>query len=145
MSQEYALNLDELKRIASVLMGAAHADGSIDGSEAQAVADILTQLVGGASLPGELRSHLEGFNPSGFDLASVCGALKLSAADDRRALLALVAEVTDADDIHTCDEDDYIIQVAKHIGSAPEEYADLTMGFAFISTVSPPPVPDDAT
>lgn len=145
MSQEHTLNLDELKHIASVLMGAAHADGSIDGSEAHAVADILTQLVGGAALPGELRAHLEGFNPGDFDLAATCAALNLPLADDRRALLALVAEVTDADDIHTCDEDDYIIQVAHHIGSSPEEYADLTMDFAFISTVSPPPVPDDAS
>ncbi len=144
MTNTHELNHDELARIGSVLMGAASADGDVDGSEVSTIMEILGQLVGEAQVPVEIQVHLEAFDAATFDLDAVCKSLHLGTAEDRRALLALVAEVTDADDLHTCDEDEYILQVARAIGAAPEEYADLTMEFTVISSVTPPALPGDA-
>ncbi len=136
------LDLDELETIGQVLLGAAFADGHADGDEVAVISDILAELIG-ADLPDALIEKLEAFQPSDFDLGAACGRLHLASADDRRALLTLVAEVVDADDLHTCTEDDYIIKVAHHIGASPEEYSDLTMEIFNISSIRPPPLPSD--
>ena len=134
------LNLDELKTIALILMGAAHADGSVDGDEADTILEILAEMVGDRDMP-DLRSHLDGFDPSAFDLGAAAASLHLSGAEDRRSLLLLVARVTDADDVHDLREDDYIREVAAAIGAEPEEYANLTVELTFISSLEPPEIP----
>ena len=134
------LNLDELKTIASILMGAAHADGSVDGDEADTILEILNEMLGDREMP-DVRSHLEGFDPGSFDLAAAAGSLHLAGSEDRRSLLLLVSRVTDADDVHDLREDDYIREVAAAIGAEPEEYANLTVELTFISSLEPPEIP----
>ena len=138
------LNYDELITIGQILLGAAFVDGEVDGHEVDTISDILIQLTGQDALPEAVASKLEAFDPASFDLDAACGRLHLATPDDRRALLSLIAEVTDADDIHTCDENDYILRVARNIGAQPEEYDDLTMEMTHISSVGPPPIPRDA-
>ncbi len=136
--------LEELSAIADILMGAAHADGDVDGSEAEEIEQILADLIGADSIPEELHDHLGAFDNASFDLEAVCKQLHLASADDRKALLALIAKVTDADDVHDLGEDSYIKSVAEYIGAEEDEYADLTVDVLSISSVTPPPLPPGA-
>ena len=140
------INTDELKLIADVLMGAAHADGEEGSTEVSVIEDILKDLLQGDELPDDIMSHLVEFDPETYDVHATCAKLHLATADDRRTLLALVAEVTDADDVHDLEEDRYIRVVAEAIGAAPEEYEDLTVEVMQISSLqaTPPPVPPEA-
>lgn len=134
------LNLDELNTIAHILMGAAHADGSVDGDEADTILEIMGEMVGDREMP-DLRPHLDAFDAASFDLSAAASSLHLAGSEDRRALLLLVSRVTDADDVHDLREDDYIREVAAAIGAAPEEYANLTVELTFISSLEPPELP----
>ncbi len=145
MTSAEQLNIKELILITDVLLGAAHADGEDGSIEIDVIEDILKALVHGQELPDELTEHIVHFEPGAYDLYATCSQLHLATAEDRRTLLALVAEVTDADDIHDLEEDRYIRQVAEAIGAAPEEYADLTVEVLQISSIqgsaTPPPIP----
>lgn len=139
------LNIEELTLIADILMGAAHADGDYDGTEAETIAGILGDLIGRDNFPDQVRAHLDAFEPAGFNVEATCARLHLAGAEDRRSLLALIADVTDADDIHDESEDAYIRKVAQAIGASEEEYADLTMEILSISSLGgPPPLPPAA-
>ncbi len=143
-TEDDQLRNDELLLIAGILMGAASADGVVDGSEADTVKKIMAELVGYQPLPEDIDLFLQGFHPAQFHLQEACEKLHLATSEDRRSLLALVAEVTDADDVHADTEDAYIRKVAAFIGAEAEEFKDLTMDIVFISSVSPPPLPPDA-
>lgn len=145
MSDEHILNQDEIMRVAAVLMGAVYADGEVDGSETATVYSILGQLIGEQELPQAVRELMAHFDPSSFQLEQTCAGLLLESPEDKQALLALVAEITDADDVHSCTEDDYLRRVARAIGASEEDLAGLTMEMVEISTLSPPPpLPEDA-
>ena len=145
MANEEQINIEELKLIADVLMGTAHADGVEDSAEFGVVVDIIEDLLLGHEIPESITERISAFDPSSFDVVETCKRLNFNSANDRRTLLALIAEVTDADDIHDLEEDEYIRVVAAAIGSGPEEYSDLTVELE-ISTlnISPPPIPESA-
>jgi uncharacterized tellurite resistance protein B-like protein len=108
-------------------MGAAHADGSVHGSEARTIRELLEEAVGAGHLPGNLIDRLLQFDPRRFDLDATCRRLRLVDAAERRQVLELVAAVCDADDLHDLSESAYMIRVAKGIGAAPAEYEDLVV------------------
>jgi hypothetical protein len=56
-------------------------------------------------------------------------------------LLALVARVTESDDVHDLAESDFIVRVAKAIGATPGEYQGLTVE---LLPSTPPPLPPKA-
>jgi len=134
------VNLDELKVIGHILMGAASADGKVDGDEAETIMAIMAEMLGDRELP-DLKPHLRAFSPASFDLSAAAKQLHLAGASDRRALLQLVARVTDADDVHDLREDDYIRAVATAIGAEASEYESLTVELTFISSLEPPALP----
>ena len=136
------LDHEELKHVASILMGAAHADGDYDGHEAEAIGDILHELLGQDQLPEDLADHLAAFHPDTFDLQASCAALGLQTRTDRTTLLALVDRVTEADTVHSIAESDYIERVGQAIGARPEEYDDLTVDV--LELTGPPPLPPEA-
>ena len=140
---EPKMELQQVKHIADVLLGAAHADGRTEMNEEAVIYQLLAGLLDGNELPEEIVRHIAGFDPARFDLERSCAALGLDAPADRRRLLALVAQVVDVDDEEDLDEGHYIIRLARCIGAAPEEYADLaaeaTSGPSAAAT--PPPVP----
>lgn len=135
------LDQDGLKNLASILMGAAHADGDYDGHEAETIGDILHELLDTDQLPSDLSDHLVSFDPDTFDLQSCCTSLGLQTSADRITLLALVDRVTEADRVHSMEETHYIEQVGEAIGASPEEYDDLTLD---IIEIEPPPLPPGA-
>jgi uncharacterized tellurite resistance protein B-like protein len=142
---EHLMNTAELIRVAGVLMGAAYADEELSGDERATVYSILGQLVGEQEMPDEVLSFLEDFDPATFDLEETCRGLLLADREDKRALLSLVAEITEADEVHGWEEDDYLRRVAQAIGATQEDTQGLTMEVVEISTLTlPPPVPEDA-
>lgn len=135
------VNLDELNVIGHILMGAAAADGTIDGDEAETILEIVGELLGDRGVPSDLKPHLRAFDAKSFDLGKAAAQLHLDGATDRRALLQLVARVTDADDVHDLRESDYIAKVAAAIGAKPSEYKAMTVELTWISSLEPPPLP----
>jgi len=133
-------NIDQLKILSELLLGAAHADGDFDGHEAETIGDILRSHVPDGELPPEVTRHLAHFDVESFDLSLACALLGVTSAEERRGVLRLVSEVTHADDVLDMAESEYIIQVAKALGARTEEYEDLTFELLPIEVV-PPPLP----
>jgi len=138
------LSLAGFKTLAGILLGAAFADGVFVGTEALAIHKILRDLVGSGDLPEELQDYIDAFDVETFDLEAACKKLRLTTSDDRRSLLALVAQVVEADNILDLDEDAYIRRLAALIGASKDEYDDLTVEVLSISALTtPPPIPSD--
>jgi uncharacterized tellurite resistance protein B-like protein len=121
------LSSDELKSVASILMDAAHADGTVSRNEAREVRTVLEQLFGEKPLPDFLVDHLLTFDPAKFNLAATCAELSLRTAEERRGLLLLVGRVVDADSSFDLAESAYVRRLAQEISAAEEEYRDLVV------------------
>ncbi len=118
------MNEEQIKTIGKILLGAAFSDGHADGSELDAIVDILEAFVGGA-LPEGMVTELEAFDWHEFDVKAACESLALQTSDDRRALLVLVAEIIEADEMLDNDEEAYVRMVARYLNAKPAEYMDL--------------------
>lgn len=135
--------IEDLKQVSHILVGAAHADGKVQMEEEAIILQLLAGLLDQDELPQELVDHLGAFDAGSFSLEPSCKALALDTPERRRELLALVAQVTEVDEIHDLDESHYIKQVARAIGASPEEYRDLTVDVSSGPGFTPPPVPRD--
>lgn len=143
MAEPREFDIEELKRIADILMGAAYADGVHEIVEAAAIRRVLAELVGGGVLPEAVAQRLEAFDIAAFRLEEACAQLEMGLPSRRRRLLQLVAQVTESDEVHDFDETDYILRVAKCIGASREEYAGLTVDVRVDDPDQPPPVPEE--
>lgn len=132
------LKLDEaqLATLATILLGAAHADADYDGREAIVIGEILESLVKDG-VPEAVQSTVAAFSPDAFDVESACSSLDFNARE-RHSVFALIARVIEADDVHDLSESTYITRVAKGLGASPEEYAEYVVDFI---ELNPPPVP----
>jgi uncharacterized tellurite resistance protein B-like protein len=134
-----------LLAVCDLLLGAAYADGTGDGTEILAVRDLLRDIVGGA-LPEALEKRVAAFSPKGFDAEKAAAAFLDGPKITPRRMLELIATVRDADEEIDLAEDEYLRKVAKALGLKESDYADLTLDFemeevraAFVS--KPPPAP----
>ncbi|MEZ4265748.1 MAG: TerB family tellurite resistance protein [Myxococcota bacterium] len=135
------LQIDAACALADLLLGAAYADGSFDGSERQAIEEVLGDRVG-LPLPAALAQHIAAFDPATLDLDVAVARLDLRGAADRRGLLALVASVTDADDIHDMAEDAYLNRLADAAGADEDERQGITLDIIWDVSLVPPPMPE---
>jgi uncharacterized tellurite resistance protein B-like protein len=133
-------NEAQLPHLADILMAAAGADQETLATETSAVRKILKELQG-AKVSSEIDARVRAFSPKGFDLAAAAAGLGKLDESSRRALLALVARVTESDDVHDLAESDFIVRVAKAIGATPGEYQGLTVE---LLPSTPPPLPPKA-
>jgi uncharacterized tellurite resistance protein B-like protein len=136
------LDSDGAQALADLLLGAAYADGSFDGSERQAIERVLGERVG-LPLPPALAAHVASFDPATLDVEAAVARLGLRGASDRRGLLALVASVTDADDIHDLSEDAYLNRLADAAGADEDERRGVTLDIIWDLSLVPPPMPQD--
>lgn len=133
--------------VADLLMGAALADGHLDGREAEAVRAILCEALRMKRLPARMEKALGEFDPSAFDAKATAAQLGLTTAKERRNLLELIARVHDADDTLDLAEDAYLREVGDALGLDEEAYADLAVGELTIEELGdklmpgPPPLP----
>jgi uncharacterized tellurite resistance protein B-like protein len=133
--------------VTDILLGAAHADGSSDGTEVSAVRDLLKELHGGKDLPADVESRLTGFDVKAFSVQKSAKEFIEKSKLEKRKLLELCCTIRDADDEHDFAEDEYIVSLGKALGMKESEYADLTLDFdvedigASLGTRSMPPKP----
>jgi len=118
---------DRIMVITDLLLGAAHADDKLAGQEDAAVRRLLGELLGGAALPDAVDARIKAFPAGTFDLAATAADFAKDAPIQKRKLLELVAAVNDADDELDLGEDEYLVKLAKALGMAPAEYADLAL------------------
>ena len=133
-----SLSLPEICHVAELLLGAAHADGEFDGHEAEAIGEILRQLVPDATLPVEVTGHLAQFDVDDLDVTQTARELRSMSEQERLAILNLVVRVVDADQVHDMREDDYIERVAIALGVDAKHYEQFIVE---IIEITPPPLP----
>jgi uncharacterized tellurite resistance protein B-like protein len=125
---------DRIDGITDLLMGAAYADGSLEGREEATVRRLLGELLDGAALPAETDARIAGFDRKAFDLDAAAAHFRADSPERKRKLLELVVAVRDADDVFDTDEDDYMISLARALDMQPEEYADLALDIQELRT-----------
>lgn len=116
------LNENQLQSLAHLLLGAAWSDKELHGLEAAAVDRILKGLVEEGNLPPVVTDYIDTFDPENVSIEEAVNGLGITDADDRRAVVALVATVIDADFTYDFQEGDYLKKVANALGSPKEEY-----------------------
>lgn len=132
-----SLELEGLKQLADLLLGAAYSDGQFDGFEAGEISDILDEVADG-ELPVEVSKHLSGFNPDSFSVEDACEAMDLSTEEERQAVVALVTRVTEADSLHDLGETAYLRRVINALGGDASEYEAHLFD---VVVIKPPPTP----
>lgn len=136
--------------VTDILLGAAHADGSSDGTEVMAVRDLLKELHGGKDLPADVEARITGFDAKKFSVDKSAAEFVKTSKLDKRKLLELCCTIRDADDEHDFAEDEYIKTLGKALGMKNSEFADLTLDYemedvaASLGTKSMPPKPPPA-
>lgn len=118
---------DRIDVITDLLMGAAHADGSSEGREEEAVRKLLGEVLGDAKLPAEIDERIAKFDPKAFDLKAAAARFADDDLAGKRRLLELVDSVGGADAVIDSQEDDYLVALAEALGLQKEEYADLAL------------------
>lgn len=126
MADKLQLNNRQLKRLAELLMGAAHADTMYDGDEAEAIGEILRGVVAPQGLPPEVTSHIARFDVDDLDLVGAGHDLGLETAQERAVVFGLLMKVIDADEIHDQAESAFLRRVGQALGADPSEYEHLT-------------------
>jgi uncharacterized tellurite resistance protein B-like protein len=103
-----------LIRAAEILLGAAHADGEMDGIEEDALIELLEDaLVEDGELPDEIHEVIEDFDPDEFDLEAAAESIADEPDDHRRALLVMVATLRDANGEVDRAEDLFYVRLAE--------------------------------
>jgi putative colanic acid biosynthesis UDP-glucose lipid carrier transferase len=120
-------DFDSIRPVATLLMGAAHADGELRVEEQETVRDLLRQLLGCQELPGEVEAHLRGFDPAAFDLERAIDEFRAQAHTSERRMLELVRKVCDADATVDLSEDNYMLALALAMSLAPPDYQKLVV------------------
>lgn len=121
-----AVNVERIRVIADLLLGAAHADHTLAGNEEKTIRSMLEKLLEG-ELPESVVKHLDAFDAAKFDVEKTAKDFASDPPIKKRELLELVAGVHDADDELDLDEDAYIRKVAEALGVAAAEYEDLAI------------------
>jgi putative colanic acid biosynthesis UDP-glucose lipid carrier transferase len=121
-------DVDSIRPVADVLLGAAHADGAFSAEERGTVRGLLCQLLGSEQLPDALERHLSEFDPQRFDLGQAVMQFQEGAHTHSRRLLELVRKVCDADASVTIQEDNYMVALALALSLSPLQYGSLVVG-----------------
>ena len=127
------MNTAQLKSVGEILLKAAYSDGACQGVEVEEIRKILISHNGG-SLPEEVLTHLAKYDVRTFELSKIVGGLETHEPTFRRALLILVARITNADGALTLDEDSFLRRVAYTIGAGPEELDGIAVDFESLYT-----------
>jgi uncharacterized tellurite resistance protein B-like protein len=138
---------DRIFVICDLLLGAAYADDKFEDAERSRVKEIVGQLLDcDGDLPEDVRSHIEGFDSTSFDVAAAAEDFKSDEPMSKRRLLELVSLVADADDVTDLAEDDYLRALAGHL-DADSEIEGLALEYEVedlrdhLKALRPPPIP----
>jgi uncharacterized tellurite resistance protein B-like protein len=116
---------DRIEIVADLLMGAAHADGRLEGMETATVKRLLREILAVPTLPMDLEFRLDEFNPKTFDLGEAGAAFVNESDVEKRHLLELLSTVSGTDGEFDLAEDAYVRRVGLAIGLPESHYRDL--------------------
>ncbi|HEY0713927.1 MAG TPA: TerB family tellurite resistance protein [Polyangia bacterium] len=116
---------ERIHLVADLLMGAAHADGRLEGNESATVKRILRELLNTRALPIDLSFRIEDFDPKSIDYEHIGRAFAGDSLIDKRRLLELIASVHADGDETDLMEDAYVRKVGKAIGIDETHFRDL--------------------
>ena len=131
---------------AEILLGAAHADGEMDGIEEDALIELLEDaLVEDGELPDEIHEVIEEFDPDEFDLEAVEEHIADEPIEHRRALLVMVATLRDANGETDRAEDMFYVRLAEALDLETDldEFDPEDLGFSGDEDVDPDADDDD--
>lgn len=123
---------DFLIRSAEILLGAAHADGEMDGIEEDALIELLEDaLIEDGELPDEIHEVIDEFDPDEFDLEASAETIADEPEEHRRALLVMVATIRDANGETDRSEDMFYVRLAEALDLETEldEFDPEDLGF----------------
>jgi exopolysaccharide biosynthesis polyprenyl glycosylphosphotransferase len=120
-------DVDSVRPVANLMLGAAHADGKFCDSERETVRGLLCQLLGSENLPETLERQLAEFDPQRFDLQTAVADFQAHAQTTDRRMLELTRKVCDADGTVDLREDGYMLGLALALSLAPTQYRDLVV------------------
>jgi putative colanic acid biosynthesis UDP-glucose lipid carrier transferase len=118
-------DLDSIRPVAHLLMGAALADGSVCDRERATVRGLLCQLMGCEVLPEELELELKENDPARFDRVAAGAAVRTRSHTTEQRVLQLVRKVCDADATIDIREDNYMVGLALALSLSPDAYRSL--------------------
>jgi lipopolysaccharide/colanic/teichoic acid biosynthesis glycosyltransferase len=124
-------DLDSIRPVANILVGAAMADGTFCEREQATVRGLLCQLIGKETLPLELEQLLSDYDPKRFDLQEEVAALREHSHTSEQRLIQLVRKVCDADATIDLREDNYMVGLALALSLRPSAF-----GHTFVSESS---------
>ena len=133
---------DQLPALTDILMAGAYADDNLDGREVKTVRKMLVDAMKDADeLPDELQDRIERFRPGEFDLEVAVARLGKLDSVHRRAVLEMLADLSEADDEIDMQEDEFLRQVAAELGAKDTELKGLTVEIEIITKKRQPPPP----
>lgn len=112
-------DMDSIRPVANILVGAALADGTFCEREQATVRGLLCQLMGTETLPDELEQMLQEVDPARFDLQEDIQALREHSHTSEQRLMQLVRKVCDADATVDLREDNYMVGLALALSLRP--------------------------
>lgn len=102
--------------ITDLLLGAAHADGNLDGRETAKVKELIRKLSSDDEVIARAESRIDTFSPADFDVAAVAQSFAGDSEEQRMHLLELVVQVHDADEELDLDEDAFLKDLGGALG-----------------------------
>ena len=133
---------NQLPALTDILMAGAHADQKLDGREVEAVRRMLVEAMKDANeLPEEIEKRIERFDPEQFDLE--VAVMRLGKLDSlhRRAILEMLADLSEADEEIDLQEDEFLRRVAKELNAGDDELEGLTVEVEIVTKKKQPPPP----
>ena len=118
--------------ITDLFLGAVWADDEFTADEELAVRSLLGELleVDSAALPDEVSARIQDFEPLSFELATAAAEFADDPPMAKRRLLALVGRMVDADGVVEVQEEQYLRELAVHLGLEHEDYANLSLAYS---------------
>jgi uncharacterized tellurite resistance protein B-like protein len=110
----------ELAALAELMLAAAWADGDKHPVEIIAIAEMLKEFVGSATLPAHVSATMERFEMKRFDVATAISHIPVEDDEERLAVVQLLARVTGADRVLTQSELAFLKHVAGALGLDPD-------------------------
>lgn len=112
---------EQARALVDILLAAAHSDHVLLPVETRVIEAVMREAMVRAELPRELVAYIAGRDAKLIDVEAAVDALALEGLPQRRALLASILAVVDADGVVVDEEDAFLEEVADLLDLPPEE------------------------
>ncbi|MBZ0119854.1 MAG: TerB family tellurite resistance protein [Sandaracinaceae bacterium] len=120
---------DRILTLTDLLLGALYADHEFTADEQRAVRQLLADLLSVTpdTLPANVEERIRTFDPLRFDLVASAHEFRDDPPNSKRRLLELVGRMVNADGVVELREDEYLRELAAHLGLEYSDYHDLVL------------------